>query len=534
MFFRFATANSGFIYQDSLKRVYIYAIFNYFITKSNIIMEFKDTKLINFLRSFSVKELIEFENYLEFSYRKAGRNLVPFLKILKKFYPEFSSPDFTEQVIFKKLNPGKSLNVKKDKDTLRTLSSSLMKAVEDFICMSNLDKDKVLKNRILLGEMLERNLAKHFKQYVKTAEEDLMEDEKNNTYNILENYHLEKLNSGYFLSVSDFDNFILQNYKSLEFISAQFWIELLNVAKLTLLSQDVRSKPLKNDLFENLINFSDLEKISQIYEGSKYSLKLRFNYYIYKSLKNNRDMEHFKSARKEFFENKKSISRKEKNYFYSDLINILHGQAITHLHGVKEELFFILKSCLEDKAYKLSEKEFMNQNFYRMVILTSNSLKEFEWAEMFIDKYTAELSPQMRDNMLNYSKALVFYGKAEYEKSLNFVSKINYDQVFFKTDVKILMLRIYYELDLYEQALYLADSFKHNIKKSKVLNRNSLEGHNNYLKYYIKLFKLKNDPDINSKNEADMFKNQIKDEVNLIQRSWLIENADLIISKLEN
>ncbi|MEZ4691813.1 MAG: hypothetical protein R3A12_17295 [Ignavibacteria bacterium] len=62
---------------------------------------------------------------------------------------------------------------RKSKDILKTLSSSLLKMAEEFMVISNLRKNKVLRNRTMLEELLDRDLVKYFIKYRDIADEVL-------------------------------------------------------------------------------------------------------------------------------------------------------------------------------------------------------------------------------------------------------------------------------------------------------------------------------------------------------------------------
>jgi hypothetical protein len=182
-------------------------------------------------------------------------------------------------------------------------------------------------------------------------------------------------------------------------------------------------------------------------------------------------------------------------------------------------------SCLDDKAYKISEDDYMQPDFYRNVILFSNRLKRFNWADKFVNEYTNELQPELRDNMMFYSKAVICYGRGEFEKSLDHISKIKYDLVGFKTDVKIFMLRIYYELDMTDQIYSLIDTFKHFIKNSKHMSKDVKDIFSNYLKYFQKIYKIRS---LYDKNESGLLRKNLLKEILVCERNWLLEKLDKI------
>ena len=496
-------------------------------------MKYKNTKLISFLRTFSKEELVDFEKFLSQQYFRQRRDPLPLLKVLKEFHRDLSEDDLSEEKVFQKLFPGTSFSSQNSKNIFRSLSSYLLKALEDFLYISKLRENKVLKNRILLKEILERNLSKHYEQYLEKAYEVLMEDEKIYGFDILEKFHIERLNSRYYASVLDMRNYFNHSFKSLELVSSHFWLDLISSAKLMLLGYDNMNIRPESDILNSLLNSVDMDKILKIYEGTEYYIYLYFNFNVYKCLENNRDLKYYEKAKEIFFDNKAKISIHDKNYFYADMISILLVGSGGRFVEMKKELFFILKNCLADKAYKLSDEDFMHPNFYRNCILCAEYIKEFDWADEFIEKYSGELNPEFRDNMKNYSSALINYSRGDYDSSLEYISRIKYDHAFFKTDIKTLTLRIYYELNLHEQAIYMADTFKHHIKISPHLNEDLRKASLNYVSYYLKIFKLKMSEGKSRKKDAGLLRSQIKKEKDLIQVGWLIEKLDQIESSLK-
>lgn len=494
-------------------------------------MKYKDTKLISFLITFSKDELNDFEKYLSQQYFRQKRDVLPLYKVLKKLHPEFSKDDFSEEKVIKNLYRGSNYSPAKHKNDFRALSSYLLKSVEDYLFLARLRENKVLKNRILLKEILDRNLSKNYSYYLDKAYKEIKSDEEIYGFDILEKFQLERLNSRYYASVMDMKNYFSHSFTAFENISSHFWLDLISSAKLMLLGHDNMNIRPENDILSKLLNSVDMDKILKIYEGTEYYTYLYFYYNIYKCLENKRDLTYYEKAKKIFFDNKSSISRHDMNYFYADMIAVtLIGTESTYA-DIKKELFFVLKNCLSDKAYKLSDGDFMHPNLYRNCIICAEFLKEYDWADEFIKTYTHELNPEYRESMSNYSSAMINYARGNYDKALEFISNISYEHAFSKTDVKILTLRIYYELNLYEQSVYLADAFKHHIKISPHLNTDVRAGSLNYINYYLKLFRIKTDVYKSLHKDLTYLKKQINKEKDLIQKKWLNEKLEELRNK---
>lgn len=483
-------------------------------------MKYSDNKLIVFLKSFSIQELNEFEKFLNSPFFKQTRDTIPLFKILKKYHPDFSSDKFTETEVFNELYPSLNYSDKKPNDNFRKLSSVLMKSIEEFIYFYDIKNDNLLKNRTIMKRLLQSQLTKYYEQYMQASVSELQKNESDTAQDFLENFYLEKLNTRYYSNIVDFKNLFIQSEKSVENISIYFLIDLFRTAKSNFLAGFNRNFKSGNNTVDRLLETLDMEKILKIFENTPKFVHLYFNYYTYKCLidKNGNDL--YAKVKKLFFEKKSDLTRYEKCLFYSDLLNVALFKNDTGLTEFRKEVFPIMKSCIEDRAYKISDTDVMQIDFYRNVILFANLNKEFDWMKDFINDYSHELKAEYRDNMKLYSLALLNYGTGDFETSLEYISRVKYDLEHLKVDVKILMLKIYHNLNLREQANSLIDTFKHFIKNSKSMPPVLKEGYNNFLNYYLLISKLKPD---NIKNEKEIIRSQINKEKYVNLKSWLNE-----------
>lgn len=483
-------------------------------------MEYKNTKLIVFLNAFSNNEITEFEKFLASPFFKTSRDLMPLFNVLKRFHPDYSSEKFNEEKVFNDLYPDSKYSDKKSKDLMRTVSSSLLKAAEEFLYFSDIKNNKILKNRTLLKKLMQKNLTKYYDQYLNASYVDLKADEIKFGQDYLERFYLERLNTRYFSVALDFKSSIEHSFDASKLISSYAVLDLIRTAKIKLLDEKRRNIKHENDITDRLLKTVNMEEFLNLYKGTPQYIFLYFNYYTYKCLVTGLNNEFYQKAKSIFFENRKALSRYDKNFFYADLLNIVSINNINNEGESRKESFSLCDLCLEDKAYKMSENDFMQPDFYRNVIINADFLKEYEWAEKFINEYTDELNPEFRDNMKNYSKAIIDYGKGEFENSLENITKVKYDLVNFKVDVKVLMLKIFYELNLYEQAFSLTDTFKHFIKNSKHIRPEMKELYSNFLKHYTIILKLNND---SNTNETGLVRINMEKEIQLFQRTWLFE-----------
>ena len=158
--------------------------------------------------------------------------------------------------------------------------------------------------------------------------------------------------------------------------------------------------------------------------------------------------------------------------------------------------------------------------------MSALNLKEYDWLEKFTKKYYSELAPEYRENMYNYSLAVLNFNRGKYEESLKLFSNIKYDYFYLKVDIKNWMLLIYYELNLNEQAYSLIDTYKHFLAKNKNLSEVFRINNLDFLNCYVLLMKCK------SNKDHIMLKkiyNDITSRGKFIHKGWLLKKTEELL-----
>jgi len=124
----------------------------------------------------------------------------------------------------------------------------------------------------------------------------------------------------------------------------------------------------------------------------------------------------------------------------------------------------------------------MSQNFYKNILQNAAELKEFEWADNFIESYKNELRSDYRDAAYCYCKAFLEAEKNNYEDSLDYLSRLQTDELYLKIDVRLLQARLYYELNEYDVLLSSIDSTRHFLKDNKFIAENRKAQYSTFIK----------------------------------------------------
>jgi hypothetical protein len=188
--------------------------------------------------------------------------------------------------------------------------------------------------------------------------------------------------------------------------------------------------------------------------------------------------------------------------------------------------FELYKHCFESGLYD-------NENFFAEAKLlaaveTAIRIGEFDWIENAINSNINKVPEKNRDEFYNFCMAKIVQAKGDNKKALDLLNKVNLDTSPLKTMVRNILLKIYFEMDYFEQAKTMIDTYRHFLKRDNGLSDEYKDSVYNFLKLYNKLIDIKIDKD--SEKIAD-FEYDINSADNIILKQWLIEMTDKIKRK---
>ncbi len=186
------------------------------------------------------------------------------------------------------------------------------------------------------------------------------------------------------------------------------------------------------------------------------------------------------------------------------------------------DMFEIYKELIEKNL--MTKDSFLYPNFMNVVKVACR-VGEYEFAENFINEFRVSIPETEKENVLEFCYGIIEIAKKNYKKALTHLSKTNFQNFIFKVQVKILLLKTYYKLEMHEQALGMIDSFRHYVSREESLLKEHKESYNKFLILVSDLIKVK---ESYSKDKSFEFE-RIKKETDLIPanpfriKAWLLE-----------
>jgi len=485
----------------------------------------KNSALFTLLKNFSKAEFKEFGKFIRSPYHNNRSELVRYYQKLSKIYPEFNSSKMKES-FFSDIYPGKKI---KPVDIDR-LNSYMLALCKDFLAVSEFDKLKITKKKLLLDKLSELKADKLFQKESIRSIDELTGSKPYDEY---------------------FDNYIIID-------SAVISHNLTNSRQF--------------NICENVVNRGNFETIDYIIKLSKSIVdmncnRVSFGYDFHGSLAQ-------KTAGQlqleELFRDFKFSSPQHKNLVYFHIFRLNH-----YLNPGSTEYYFKMKDItFEDAPHTtslinherflyltdaiqyllLNGKEEFHDEYYSMhkyahennLINFSLFRKEEAFGVIrhvcmsgiangdidFVKKYLAEhinfISGDLREDFLNFFTAYAFVQEKKYNEALQILSRVKFTSPFFKIDVKNQYLIIYYETNEFDAFYSLAESYKKSLKNSKLVSNIPAETILTNINNSVKLMNIK----VTGKYKLlDEFRIEIKkSKIMYSTKKWFYKKIDELVN----
>jgi len=427
---------------------------------------------------------------------------------IKKFYPGFDSDELTKENLYQKIYPGKKYN----DEIMRKLLSEMFKVSEEYLAYTNYKRDPEVMMKHLLNEIAHRNLPALFERTLKLSNDILEKNYVRDETYFFKKYELEK----------ERKLFYAKDKSKLDEITWQPMMD--NLISYTLTAVAKYYGVMINDMrFEKVsYNFDFMDPVMKFIEKSNFIDQpvISIYYYILKSLLEKDDLDHYYRLKELMKKYGNLLERGSEGSIYIYLQNYCYVKADEGIREFTQERFYIQYAMLEKNLCFTGN--YIHKDFFSGIIIIALGLKKFEWTEKFIEEYKDRLNPETRSNTLNFNYAELHFYKKNYEKALEYLSEVMFDDFYDKVMVKALTLMIYYESNALESAMSLIDSFKHFLSTFKYISPYVKDRTNNFLNFTIKLIRLQN-------GETGLTKEELRNEVlktkSLMQRIWLLEQT---------
>ncbi|MFZ1322965.1 MAG: hypothetical protein WAT71_15515 [Ignavibacteria bacterium] len=484
------------------------------------------SNLIKVISTFSKKELSEFEKFVSSPYFNNQSTLVRLFNELKNYYPEFNSVEFTKENLFSKINPDKKYS-----DTLfRKYLSNLTKLSEDYLVCVDIKSNNDRRQTSLLDQYEKRILYPMFEKLSTQIDEKIDIEEITNESFYYKNFR-EDLKGSFNIRTNNLQS-LNKNLKNAHkyillhlLLSSTVYSNMMLVNKKSFKDADIENTFESFfetfDLIKYLESRNNLSKSEALFvDLCKYDILLMKDPYVKDNL----------TSMNEVLIKMASYLNKNLLYTFFSHLNIYY--LINIAEGKKEylrNLFENYKLMISKELYISEGRGYINFSEYRSILLYALKLKEYDWAEDYINKHKTYHNPETQKNISNYSFAYLNFEKGNFDEALNYLSRVKRDNIIIKLDSEVIYMILYFEKGYFDSALSLAETTSHSLSTNKVLSKNVLLNQLKFIKYFKALIKIDN-----GKSDIcliEILYNKIYSEPQFRRKDWLLSKLELLIKK---
>lgn len=466
------------------------------------------SKLIQLLQTFDTQELRAFKDFVASPFYNKNRELMDFYDYLKKIAPAFPEKKIQKEQVYKTLFPGK----KYDDKHFKYLMSFLLKLGEEYIGLRKYQKEETLKSYHVLEACLDRNLDKSYQNIYRKAREKVNNNPLRDTVYYYQEYLLADLADRHFskLNVRKLNEKLqlAADYFDLYFLSKKlkYSCEMLDF-------QNFFSIDYQQHLVEEISNYLKHKKHDDV-------PVIAIFYQVFLALTEENKKEHFDKL--------KALMEQYESYFTAFEMKRIYIHALNYcIRKIRQREDQYVEEALDlymigiQKKY-LFDGAYLTPFSYKNIVKLGLRLQRYEWTEEAIKKYNHVLEENFRTNALNYCLADLYYHKGEFEAAMEHLRNVEFTDIFFTLDAKIMLLKIYYDKDAEEALHSLLASFKIFIKRNKLISNKVQATYQNFILLLGQLMK-------RNQQKLPAIKQKILDSELLTDRNWLLQ----VVERLE-
>lgn len=464
------------------------------------------SNLVNILRSCSKKEYRDLSKWLYSPMHNQRQDVIKLYAYLMEDGHLYNDEFLEKESVYKWVFPKEVYNDAKMRQTIYFTT----KCVEEFLIYQTLRQDEIRAKTVLANLYRKRKLDKPFQKNIRETEK-LQRAFTFRDGQFLRNEYFIQQEKYYYLSGVKRLELNLQQMS--DALDATYIADKLRQSCLMLAHQAVYKKQ------EYEIGMLD-DVLSAVKSNDFLNYPaVAIYYYSYMSQTDKEDESHFLNLRDEIQENGHRFPKSEIRDIYLLAINYCVGRSNAGMLHYLRELFELYRYGLENEVLMI--EGFLSRYTFINIITNATRLKEYEWAEKFIEKYQSYLEKKYRENIVHYSQGKLHFEKQEYDEAMQLFSQVEYDDILINLNAKVMQIQMFFEQDEYIVLDSFIESTRTYLMRKKVIGYHRAT-FKNFFRFTKKLVK------VNPFSEKQ--KNKLKVEIEaaspLTEKKWLLEKLD--------
>jgi len=459
--------------------------------------------LLEIVRSLNRKEIREVQKWLQSPAHNQRQDVIQLFDHLAKTLM-LSDKEVDKEMAWKVIFPGRPY----DDAYMRQVMYFLLKSLENYLVFAEISKNPVHIQSMLLKVYRARQLERSFRLTIETARKQQTNSPYRNS-SFLQEQHLIEQEQYYYL--------VGQKWSTE--LNLQ---ETANAFDLAYIADKMRlsCRMLSHQAYKKVsYDMGALQPILSYVEtaGLLKEPAISMYYYGFKALTEPDNESFFEELERILFENEKLFPIEEVRELYLLAINYCISRINAGMDSYLHKAFKLYKLGFENDI--LLENGVVSKMSFGNAVSSAIKIREFAWAESFVQKFQMNLEEKFRESMTNFNLARIYFEKGDYERAQQLLAKFEYDDMVLNLVAKTMLLKIYYEASDYDIFESLLDSMRTYLQRKDAISPNHRVVYKNFLGVMRRLIHL----NPYSKTQVEKFRDLVATTNPLIERDWLLK-----------
>lgn len=465
----------------------------------------KNSQLIAVLKTLTKKEIRELRKWLQSPIHNQREDVVNLFGYLTSGSHLENEKYIQKDRVFKKI----FLSEKFDDAKIRQTVHFLLKSVEEYLVIQEQNEDLVNSKIALAKVYRKRKLDKTFQRIISSLEKDVsmvpFQDANflRNSYLI----HHEK----YSFNEGKKRTSQLNLQELSDSLDIAYMAEKLRKSCFMIAHQKVYKTEYQIGLLDEVLEYVNKEKFLKIPAIAIY-------YYGFKAFTANENSDYFEKLKNAIVESGHLFPLQESRDIYLMAINYCISKLNIGERKYMREAFELYRQGFD--AQILIENNNISRWTFMNVITIAIRLKEFKWAEKFIQDNKKYLDEVYRESIVCYGLAILHYEQKDYAKSMMLLNQVEYDDILISLNSKWMLVRMYYEEGEFDALESLLESMRNYMHRKKVIGYHK-NSYTNVIKYTRKLLRVPPDS-----VQKEKLRKEIEVANPLSEKQWLLQQLD--------
>ncbi len=468
----------------------------------------RQTKLFQALQQLPKTEHNRFKKYLGSPYFNVNETQTRLAHLIIQEIQSPTSKSWEKEQIWEALR----LDTAYDDVRFRKYFSDLLKNLENFLALRQFEDHEESRRLFLLEAVEQRKLSVLYNSSLRVIRDHFQKSPFRNSDFYYGNFMLEK--RFYDLAGFEHNRTAQSNWEEISrnldyfYIAEKLWI-FCNV----LARKDLSSHEYKLDLMSEIVNYVENNQLQHIPPIAIYYQVL--NLYRFPE-----EQQHYHQLKRLLDEYGMNFPKEEA----SDLYSLAQNYCIHQLNRGNTlfltELFALYQSVLERRIIFRDDQ--LSPWDFRNIVVVGLRVGDYDWTLKFIEEYLQFLPSENRENARSFNLAQVYFYQKKYERVVELLRFVEYEDISYNLNSKDMLLRVYYDTDEWDPLYSLFESFRTYLNRNKDIPERNKEAYKNLIGFTKKLTRLHR----GDAQKIDRLKLEIQSCTNVANQKWLLEKID--------